>query len=176
LTGDTRLLLGDRDGATSEYEAQWRYYRSPPIRERDRVYGCIADSNGMRAAYLLAHLRADEDRWDDVESCLAHAAEVPEPPYFLDEQVARVAARARLAAHRGSAADAVASAERAVAIAEPTDALPIRALAWLALAVVRQSAGRDDAADALARAVEVHELKGNLAGVALARATFGRDA
>ena len=50
---------------------------------------------------------------------------------------------ARLAAHRGELAEAVALAQRAVELAERSDMLNLRARVWLALAEVQRAARRD---------------------------------
>ena len=100
------------------------------------------------AAYQLALLYCDEGRWEDAERCLAYGRDVPVPAYFRHEAVLGLAARARLAAHRGRLAEAVRSRERAVELAERSDMLNLRARVWLALAEVQQTQRRAAEADA----------------------------
>jgi hypothetical protein len=82
-----------------------------------------------------------------------------------------LAAEARLAARRGELVAAVTLAERAVALADTKDRPDMRARIWLALAEVRRAAGQAAEADAAtARAIELYEWKGNIAGAARVRA------
>ena len=76
--------------------------------------------------------------------------------------------RARVAAHAGDAGVALDEAETAVAVAEPTSLLLVRADAQRALAEAHQAARRPgDAAAALRRALALDEREGNLAAAAL---------
>ena len=75
----------------------------------------------MQCAYQLALLYCDEGRWEDAERWLDYGREVPVPDYFRREAVLGLAARARLAAHRGEPAEAAALARGAVENAERGD-------------------------------------------------------
>ena len=76
----------------------------------------------------------------------------------------RLAARARLAAHRGELPHAIELARQAVELGEAGEWVTESAEAWLALAEVQGAAGRPaDAEAALATARRLYEAKGNLA-------------
>jgi hypothetical protein len=85
-------------------------------------------------------------------------------PHDVTVTTFRAAAAGRLAAHRGDLAEAVRLADRGVAVADGTDMLNMRALAWLALAEVQETAGKSAEADAAhATALALYEQKGNVA-------------
>jgi len=124
----------------------------------------------MNAAYLLAFLYCDRGRWDDAAACLAYGDEVP-VACPTSAAVFRPAARARLAAHEGSFAEALTLAERAVECAKVGDNLNLRARAWTTLAEVHRAAGEHArAVSAVAEAVRLYEAKGNVAAATAARA------
>jgi hypothetical protein len=94
------------------------------------------------------------------------------PDAHGDEGMMRLALRARLAAHGGKPAEAVTLAEQAVERAAATDFLNLRALLWTVLAEVRRESGATaEVAPALAEAIRLYELKGNVAAAASVRAT-----
>jgi hypothetical protein len=73
-------------------------------------------------------------------------------------------AEARLKAHRGEHDEALELARSAVEQADRGDGLNEQALMRLGLAEAQRAAGRDeDAARSVARAIELYELKGNVA-------------
>jgi DNA-binding SARP family transcriptional activator len=160
VAAEAKELAGDRAGAEQELTAIWRWFRD--------LGDHAIDERAMNAAYRLAVLYCDEGRWDDAANCLAYGREVPVPP-STGTAVHRLAAEARLAAHRGRLAEALTLAQRAVECAEPTDNLNLRARIWLALAEV-QRAGGAEAAAAVAAAIRLYEAKGNVAAVARLRA------
>jgi DNA-binding SARP family transcriptional activator len=154
-----KLLMGDRAGAEEDLKARWHRFRE---------LGSGPDAVAMQSAYYLAQLYCDEGRWKEAERCLAYGADVPEPGSFLPQTVFGLAGRARLAAHRGELAEALALARRAVELAEPTDMLNHRATIWLALAEVQRAANElPDAA--VAEALRLYEAKGNVTAAAALR-------
>jgi tetratricopeptide (TPR) repeat protein len=157
---NTKELLGDRAGAQRELAARSNWFRKQGSHK--------PDARAMASAYRLALMYCDDGRWDDAEHWLTYGSEVPVPAYFLLEAVIGLAARARVAAHRGAPGDAVTLARRAVELMDVSDHLNHRALIWLALAEVERANGdpaKADAAVATARAL--YEQKGNVAAAAL---------
>src|SRR5207302_7585616 len=122
---EAREIAGDRAGAEQELEARLQLFEWTDH---------AIDVRTMIVAYQLAHFYCDDGRWDEAEGCLAYGREVPVPAYFLHEAVLGLAARGRLAAHRGELAEALALAQRGVELAELSDYLNVRACAWIALA------------------------------------------
>jgi DNA-binding SARP family transcriptional activator len=169
VAAETKELLGDLAGAEHELTRRWESLRD--------VRGTGPDARAMQAACQLALVYCDEGRWDDAAKCLAYGSEVPEPAFFRPEAVLRLAARARLAAHRGKTADGLEFAGLAVALVEPTDWLNLKARAWLALAEVQRAGGATAEADAaVAEAIRLYEAKGNVAAAeALRTASAGFD-
>jgi hypothetical protein len=77
-------------------------------------------------------------------------------------------------AAQGREAEAAGLAGEAVALAERTDMLNLRAAALLDLGAVARAGGRpDDEVAATRRALALYERKGNLAAVAAVRALLG---
>src|SRR5262249_40694083 len=94
-------------------------------------------------------------------------AGVPTPAHYLHEQVLRLGADARVAAHERAHGRAQDQIERALAGAEMCDLPNLRALTWCAAAEVARSAGRHtEAARALERARAEYEAKGTAAALA----------
>jgi hypothetical protein len=78
-----------------------------------------------------------------------------------------LAARARLAAHRGDFSHGLDLARQAVELFEWSGWVNDLPTAWLALAEVHRAAGRPGEAEAaVAEAVRVYEAKGNVAAAA----------
>jgi class 3 adenylate cyclase/tetratricopeptide (TPR) repeat protein len=95
-------------------------------------------------------------------------------PLAIEEDVDAVArwdaARARAVSRFGDAAQAERLARRSVERAWATDYQDLRSLSQVALAEVLQSSGRtEEAAEALTKAVAVHEAKGNVVSAAAIR-------
>jgi uncharacterized protein YyaL (SSP411 family) len=83
--------------------------------------------------------------------------------------------QAKVLAHGGRCHDAEALAREAVALAEPTDLLLHRGDAMLDLAEVLRTCERPEESDHAARtALELYELKGNVAAAARARPLLSR--
>jgi tetratricopeptide (TPR) repeat protein len=152
---ETKRLLGDREGAVDELDAAWKWFAN---------LGDSPDTRAMQFAYLLALLRCDQGRWDDAERLLERGRDAPVPAPYRLETVLRLAVRARLAAHHDEPGEAVTLAERAVALAEQSDMLNLRADLWLVLGACRRAAGSAAAAEgAVAEAIGLYEAKGNVA-------------
>jgi hypothetical protein len=163
VAAETKRLLGDDHGAEQELIERWRSLRH--LREDG------ADGRAITAACKLSLLYAAEDRWEEAAEHLTYARDVPDPVFFRPDSVLLLAARARLAAHRGESADAFELAGRAVELANRTDLLDLRALLWVELAQVCRSSDRPAQADiAEVEALRLYEEKGNLADAAQLRA------
>jgi DNA-binding SARP family transcriptional activator len=163
---EAKELLGDRVGAEQDLIAKWR-------RKGDVAQDYTPDRRGMGAAYYLSLLYCDDGRWDDAERCLEYGREVPVPPRFRPESARGLAARARVAAHRGELAEAVALAQRGVELADQSDMLNLRGRVWLARAEVQRAAGAAAEADAaVAEAIRLYELKGNVAAAGRLRSAL----
>jgi class 3 adenylate cyclase/ketosteroid isomerase-like protein len=121
-----------------------------------------ARGSAARASALLARALLEQDRVDE-------AGALADPTVAGDDLKASIGllgVAAEVCARRGEVAEALALAGRAVALAEPTDALVDHADARLALARVLAAAGRaDDAAAELARARALYDQKGATVGV-----------
>jgi predicted ATPase/class 3 adenylate cyclase len=152
-------LLGDRAGAMTALTAMWRFFGA--------TSDGVPDRRAINAANQIAEICCDEGRWGEAEAWLARYRSFP----LGDARgLLRPALEARLAAHRGDGAEALALAERAVEHAERTDELNRRARIWLALAEVREAAGRSsDAETAIAAALALYKRKGNVAAAARLR-------
>jgi tetratricopeptide (TPR) repeat protein len=150
------LLLGDAAAAEDELVSMWRSYALTQAIARTAVMG----------AHELALLCCDQGRWDDAAHWLELGAEGPPAPPGTLVSIARPAVAARLAAHAGEPDEALALAHEAVEVAEQTDRLNQRAVAWLALAEVHRARDETPAADAAVdAAVRLYEQKGNVAAV-----------
>src|SRR5438874_10902418 len=113
IAAEAKELAGDRAGAKRDLEAMWLSFR-------ETLDGAPA-GNAMSAAFQLAYLYCDDGRWDDAAECLAFYRDVPDPIGPVVGIARRLAAAARLAAHRGEFVEAVTLAQRAVEITESTD-------------------------------------------------------
>jgi class 3 adenylate cyclase/predicted ATPase len=153
VSADTKVLLGDREGAERDIRQKWQG-RSEQSPETGPLGPAVS------TAGALANFYCDEGRWDDARACLAA---YPGYPRGWSGNMAE----ARLKAHRGEYDEALALARSVVEHAEQSDELNGRALMWLGVAEVQESAGRgEDAARSVARAIELYELKGNVAAAA----------
>jgi Tfp pilus assembly protein PilF len=154
-----RLLAGDRAGAEQAQRAKWLFFGG--------ATDGPADGRAIDAAESLAGLCCDDGRWDEAEQWIARYRDVRR------RSTGRLAVEARLAAHRGEYVEALALARKVVERAQRSDNLNWQARQWLVLAEVHQRAGQDDESDAAcARAVELFELKGNVAAAAQTRSTI----
>jgi predicted ATPase/class 3 adenylate cyclase len=168
-----RELTGDRPGAERDLLASWTYFSRPGFPE--------VDKREIAAAYALARFYCDEGRFDEAEQLNRRYADLPlNAQVVLDQSIMRQLVEARLAAQAGRPEEAVALAEGAVGRSaarghEGRDRPQQSAYAWLALAEVQRSAGRgEDAARSAAHAIELYELKGNVAAAAQTRAAISR--
>jgi tetratricopeptide (TPR) repeat protein len=125
------------------------------------------------ARLYLTHLYIEQGRWSDAEQWLERADR--RVPVLRGSSGVELAARARLAVHRGDLDGALTLALDAVAVAMG-DNLNWQAERWLALASV-QRARRDEAAAgaAYAKALTLFEQKGNVAAAARVRAEAAAD-
>jgi tetratricopeptide (TPR) repeat protein len=163
--GDSSLgvamdLAGDPSGAEQLLIEMLMSFRESGYRDR----------RAIRAATQLVNLCCDQDRWEDAERFFAYVRDV-QLAERSGEAVIRLAAEARLAAHRGELDEALSLAQRALTAAERSDDLTRKARIWLAFAEVRRA--RDETADAdaaVAAALALYEQKGNIAAAARVRA------
>lgn len=139
-----------------------------PLREALAGFGSLgARVSAARATALLARALLELDRLDEAE----RLADPELAGDDLKSAIGLLGVRAEVLARRGDPDEAEALARRAVALAEPTDALVDHADARLALARVLRAAGRASEASAeLDRARALYEQKGATVGVARAGA------
>jgi class 3 adenylate cyclase/tetratricopeptide (TPR) repeat protein len=144
-TANTLRLLGDDAAAEQQFHAMWHHF--------GEAKGGESNHFAHLAAEALANRCCDQGRWEEAEHWHARAAGTSRP-----------GPNARLAAHRGQLEQALTLASEAVERSERTDQVNPRAGAWLTLAEVLRASDRAEEADAaVARAIELYELKGNLA-------------
>jgi tetratricopeptide (TPR) repeat protein len=149
--GPIELLAGDAVAAECElrpaYEVlkrteHWGYLASIVPRFVDALLAQGRDEEGLRATELIERHIVAED---------------------VDGQVGWRQVRARLLARRGEVEQAERIAREALAMAERTDYLELRAEALVALAEVLHIAGSSkDSASALEKAIRLYEQKGNV--------------
>jgi predicted ATPase/class 3 adenylate cyclase len=121
-------------------------------------------------AGFLAHALYAGAKDEEAERFSRESEQAASPDDVVSQVVWRTA-RAKILARRGELEPAEALAREAVRIGEPSDLLVTRAEALCDLAEVLVLAGRrDDSRAALGEASELYERKGNLTGVARARA------
>ena len=120
-------------------------------------------------AHALANLEYARGRYDDAE-LLTRECEQASRANDVHSQILWRSIRAKVFARRDAFADAERLAREAVAFGEESDFLLARADAHADLAEVLELAGRsEEAAAAFRRAIELHELKGNLLAAQRAR-------
>ena len=131
----TKDLTGDPAGAKQDAA---RRVSQHARRERRGVGGASAERGGR-----LALRCCDQGDWDEAADYLAYGRQVDrsEPPRGKVYAILRLAARARLAAHRGEIAEALELAQRAVEFSEPRPGSNRTARARLALAEVQRANG-----------------------------------
>jgi DNA-binding SARP family transcriptional activator len=158
-------LAGDRAGAERQYEAAWLYWRD--------VRPGGFDRRAVGSAVNLARFYCDDGRWDDAENLLVFVRQVPVHP-DRPVQSDLLAVEARVAASQGRHAEAAALAACAVDGLDAEANLNTRAWVWLAIGEVQRAAGNSPTADAAdARALELYELKGNVAAARRLRSAVG---
>jgi DNA-binding SARP family transcriptional activator/tetratricopeptide (TPR) repeat protein len=147
-------LIGEPARAEVELEAKCEHYRGAYF---------ATNAQALQAAYRLALLCCDNGRWDEAETWTGHGRDVPVPDRFAESAVLGLAARSRIAAHRGDLASAVEIGRRAVQLASDSDSINLRTRTLLALAEVHGKRGETSEADAaLAAALRLYEAKGNI--------------
>jgi ketosteroid isomerase-like protein len=136
------------------------------LRARDGFAALGIGVSAARAAALLA--RALVEQGDDEAALEATRYAEQRAGGELKATVSWCAVRAVILARRGEPEEALRLARHAVAVAEPTDALPDKADAWLCLAKVRAMTGAAPAeVVAAAKAARaLYEAKGHTVGAA----------
>jgi ATP/maltotriose-dependent transcriptional regulator MalT len=120
-------------------------------------------------AALLAHALFEQGQLEEAERFAGLSREAAAED-DLASQILWRSARARIVAASGSVAEAEAMAREALRLAETTDDVNMHADTLADLAEVLRVAGRSpDAANALSRAIELYEAKGNVVGADRAR-------
>lgn len=156
-SGPIELLVGDP--AVAERELQGDY---------DTLVDMGDTFFRPTTAAFLAEALYRQGRFGEAEA-RAHESADRADPDDLAPQVLWRGVMAMIGAGRGDA-DALARAREAVAMSAASDAPVLQAGALLALAETALLLGeRDLAADAAARAAQLYEAKGSIAGVARAR-------
>jgi ketosteroid isomerase-like protein len=159
--GLVELLAGDPAAASVQLQSA-----------RDGFTTLGVDVGAAQAAALLARALVEQDRDDEAIEQTRFAEQ--HAGGDLKTTIAWCGARAEALARRGSGVEALALARRAVDLAEPTDALPDKADASLALARVSRTLGRaDESRAAAARARELYQAKDHSVGVARATELAG---
>ena len=139
----------------------WLYFRGSSTRADRAVH--------------LAHLCCDHGRWEEAADYVSYGQEVDGSPAPSGRIWAplRLAARARIAAHAGRHAQAVEVAQTAVEVATALGSFApqTKPRVLLALAEVQRAAGNEAEADqAIERALEIYDRKGNITAAARVRA------
>jgi class 3 adenylate cyclase/tetratricopeptide (TPR) repeat protein len=158
-------LMGEAGAAEQDRIALWLYFR--------KARGEQISSLAMRVAAELAVMYCDQGRWDEAADYLSYGQEVDRsaPPVGKIYAFFRLAARAQIASHAGSHAEAIELARTAVELAETFGQSNYTPRIWLVLAKVQHAAGNQAEGDeALERAVELYDRKGNVAAAAQVRA------
>jgi len=119
-----------------------------------------------QALYAQGRLDEAERATETSEQCAADDD--------IHAQVAWRVIRARVMTSRGAVEPAEALAREATALAAETDYLNLQGDALAGLGEVVLAADRADAADMLARAIEVYSAKGNVVAAASVRAALDR--
>jgi tetratricopeptide (TPR) repeat protein len=121
---------------------------------------------------LLALVLCDLGRFDDAEEEAGRSLQIAAEDDFASQCEWRMA-RARVLSHRREHEAALALADEAVAIVEPTDYLPMKAECHEVRAGVLAAMGRAaDAADELRIALELFERKGVVPAIERVRGTL----
>ncbi len=125
-----------------------------------------------QAAALLARALLEQNRDDEAFEATRFAEE--HGGEDLKTTIVWLGVRAEVLARRGEAHEALILARRCTELAEPTDALPDKADALMALAAVELAAGDEEAARAAARrARDLYAAKDHAVGVERAEALAG---
>ena len=155
IAGDIELLAGNAVAAERELRRGYEFLAGIGVQA-----GLAAQL--ARALYL-------QGRYDEAWAF----TEIREEKRMTTlSRVAWLGIRARLEARAGRRGEALECARKGVELAETTDAANTRADALLDLAAVLELGGqqRDESAEAIRRAAEIYEAKGNLPSLRTARA------
>ncbi len=118
---------------------------------------------------LLALALCDQGRFDEADAWVARSRELGATDDFATQAAWRMA-RSRILSHRGGHEEAIALADEAVAILEPSDYLAWRAEGEEVRGIALASAGRvDEARVAFGAALELFERKGVVLAIARLR-------
>jgi len=148
---DAERLAGDTRAA--EHELEEAYATFSEIGHK---------SGALSAAWELASVLCEVGRYDDADRWAALGRDVLGKSDVMT-RVTGLATEARLAARADRDVDALDLARQAVELADRTDALNVRAGAWLALAqVLRLDENNAGADEAVRTAVRLYEAKGNV--------------
>jgi hypothetical protein len=165
MSAQAKALVGDVAAAETELITAF-------VRMRD-ARGDEPESRALRVAAMLALLYEDEARWGEAAEYLAYGQEIDLLAPATGKLYAplRLAARARLAAHRRQLAEGLDLAQQAVELGDRSEWLNDRGHVWLACAEVQRAARRFAAGEAaVAEALRLYEAKGNVAAVARLKA------
>ena len=157
---DAEFLAGDARAAEHE------------LAEAHATLDGIGNRSGASsAAWELASILCSQGRYAEADLWAAPGRDLLEESDVMTH-VTGLATEARLAAHAGRPGEAESLAQRAVELADVTDALNVRARTWLAFAEVMRLAERDvDVDNAVRTATGLYESKGNVAAARSARAS-----
>ncbi len=179
-----RALLEERDAferERGEGSANTRHYdgyiamllEDPAIGlgKLARVFGSSVESGDAATAnlfgMLLMELQLDAG---DMAAASATSAQIPPAPDLLDSSADLDTVRSRLALVHGDVGGAVAHAQAAIELLEPTEWLTARGYAWWRLADARLALGeRAGAREAAEAAVARFEEKGDVVSAAKVR-------
>jgi class 3 adenylate cyclase/ketosteroid isomerase-like protein/tetratricopeptide (TPR) repeat protein len=135
------------------------------IQARDGFAALGVGVSAARAAALLARVYFEQGGDDEALAATRYAED--HAGGDLKTTVTWCGVRAEILARRGDDAEALRLARHAVAVAEPTDALPDKAESWLVLARVFAAIGRPDEVNPAAKAARaLYEAKGHTVGAA----------
>lgn len=134
------------------------------------ILEAMGEKSGLSTlAAMLAHAVDAQGRHDEAYR-FTEVSEESAPEEDRSANVYWLAARAKLLARRGDPSEGETLARKALGLAEPTDFLNMRGQVLMDLAeVLRLDDRAGDAAEAVAEAVELYELKGNRVAADAAR-------
>jgi class 3 adenylate cyclase/tetratricopeptide (TPR) repeat protein len=143
------------------------------LREMNATYEAMGETGfNSTVCALLAGVLCDQGRFDEGEVFAMRSREIAAPDDFASQSEWRVA-EARVLADRGGFEDAIATADEAIAIADPTDYLDFRGRAREVRGLILEASGRpDEARTEFERALDLFERKENLVAAARVRSRF----
>jgi ATP/maltotriose-dependent transcriptional regulator MalT len=165
VQGEIELLAGESDAA----EVILRELCDELVRNRDLSH-LASRSSDLAKALIMQGAFEEAEEWTHVAERNAAADDV-------NAQMMWRPVRARIHAERGALEIAEKLAREGVRLSDQTDDLNRRADAYRYLGeVLRRSARLDESSVAFERALELHQRKGNLMGVALVSALIAEHA